>query len=58
MTVTETIPTSFSMTIGGELQLGFATQFALSYNDKGSRGSHNGAFYQPQPSEGFWSLGS
>jgi hypothetical protein len=46
------------MTIGGELQLGFATQFALSYHDKGSGGSHNGAFYQPQPSEGFWPLGS
>lgn len=41
----------------GELVLAYTTQFEFRWNDRGSGGKHNGAFWQPLPPAGFLALG-
>ena len=41
----------------GELVLAFTTSFDLRWNDRGSGGKHDGAFWQPRPPTGFHALG-
>lgn len=42
----------------GDLILTFTSAFTLRWNDKGSGGDHDGAFWQPKPPSGFYALGS
>jgi hypothetical protein len=41
----------------GELVLAFTTSFDLRWNDKGSGGKYDGAFWQPKPPTNFHALG-
>jgi hypothetical protein len=41
----------------GELVFAYTTSFDLRWNDKGSGGKYDGAFWQPKPPSGFHALG-
>lgn len=41
----------------GPIVLAFTDRFDFRWNDKGSGGSHDGAFWQPKPPSGFYALG-
>ncbi len=52
------LTTSATEVAFGELTLAFTDQFSLRWNDKGSGGDHDGAFWHPTAPGGFRPLGS